>query len=368
MKKILCVVKIVLSAALASLASGCGLLDKEGSDVPVRDDVCQLCIHIDRDALRTRGGTAAIPDTNSFILTISASDGTVLYDGPYSKSPQAVIVEPDTYHISIVSSVFSAPSFDCPVWGDEQYVKLSAGQRADVALVCRVINCGVRLNVASSFLTDYPDGALVLSSSDGSLMYGYKERRTAYFKAGEVNLVLTRGAVDETLLRRSLSAGEILTLNINTSSQDVSGGTFSVKVDTTCTYLTENYTIGQKDSGAGKGSSIDDALTISQAMASVGCKGVWVGGFIVGGDMTSKSMSFTPPFSSATHIGIGPRENTSSKDACIAVSLPSSTVRDDLNLVSHPSLLGQWVYIKGDIVASYFGITGIKNVTDYAFK
>ena len=368
MKKIMCVVKIVLPAVAALLAPGCGLLDSEGGAGSGHGAGCELCIRIDEDALLTRGASALLPDTNSFILSISASDGRILYEGPYSRSPQSIMVEPDTYHIRIVSSEFAAPSFDFPLFGDDQYVKLSSGQRADVVLVCRMMNCGVKLKIASSFLTDYPDGALVLSSSDGSLMYGYREDRTAYFREGEVRLVLTRGAVDETLLRRSLSAGEILTLNINTASQDISAGSICVKMDTTCTYLTEDYTIGRQDDGSHKGASIADALTISQAKASVGCKDVWVGGFIVGGDMSSKSMSFTPPFSSSTHIGIGPRENTSTKDACIAVSLPSSKVRDDLNLASHPSLLGQWVYVKGDIVASYFGITGIKNVTQYAFK
>jgi hypothetical protein len=40
-------------------------------------------------------------------------------------------------------------------------------------------------------------------------------------------------------------------------------------------------------------------------------------------------------------------------------------VRDALNLVSNPDMLGRRVHIKGDIVEAYYGLPGMKNTMDY---
>ena len=70
---------------------------------------------------------------------------------------------------------------------------------------------------------------------------------------------------------------------------------------------------------------------------------VWVSGYIVGGDLTQANASFTPPFSSNTNLVLGPRSSSSSRSSCLAVSLPKGDVRDALNLVDHPELLGKAV-------------------------
>jgi hypothetical protein len=46
----------------------------------------------------------------------------------------------------------------------------------------------------------------------------------------------------------------------------------------------------------------------------------------------------------------------------MSVFLPSGKVRDALNLVDNPELLGKKVCLKGDIVESYYGLVGLKNV------
>jgi hypothetical protein len=97
----------------------------------------------------------------------------------------------------------------------------------------------------------------------------------------------------------------------------------------------------------------------------VGDKDVWVCGYIVGGDLTSASASFDEPFTSRTNILLGPKSSTVDKDACLSVQLPSGGLRDVLNLVDNPGLLGTKVYLKGDIVEAYYGIPGIKNISEY---
>ena len=49
----------------------------------------------------------------------------------------------------------------------------------------------------------------------------------------------------------------------------------------------------------------------------------------------------------------------------MSVQLPSGDVRDALNLVTNPELVGRRVCLKGDIEAAYFGLPGIKNVSDF---
>ena len=89
---------------------------------------------------------------------------------------------------------------------------------------------------------------------------------------------------------------------------------------------------------------------------------------MVGGDLTSASISFDEPFKSNANIAIASRASVSDKDACLSVQLLKGDVRDALNLVDNPELLGRKVYMKGDIVESYYGIPGIKNITDFVIQ
>ena len=113
---------------------------------------------------------------------------------------------------------------------------------------------------------------------------------------------------------------------------------------------------------------MSDALTVSQAIASAGLEDVWVCGYIVGGDLSSSAASFEAPFSSRTNILLGSRSSASSRASCLAVSLPSGHVRDDLNLVDNQHLLGRKVCLRGDLVDAYYGLPGLKNVDDYELR
>ena len=198
-------------------------------------------------------------------------------------------------------------------------------------------------------------------------MYGYSEKRIAYFLPGQVSLMLSRGSVDEVLMTRTLQAGEVLDLKVDvaassSSQPDRTSARIKVVVDTSRVWVSDAYEIG---GASGKGSEPSSAMTVSQALASVGTQGVWVCGYIVGGDLTSSSASFSAPFKSRTNILIGPKSSTSQKASCLSVQLPAGEFRDALNLVDDSSLLGMKVYIKGDIVEAYYGIPGIKNISDY---
>lgn len=317
----------------------------------------------------TRSGLE-IPDTSDFILTVTDSKGRTLYDGLYGSSPESFEVDAGSYVVRVLSCQFSKPAFSVPQFGDEQCVVIPSGKTMNVKLVCRQMNSGVRLRIDSGFLDAYPKGVLLLKSSLGRLVYGYSEKRIAYFRPGDVSLVLNEGMTDKVLMTRELQAQEILDLKVGVVSSgpggsSVSASGISLVVDTLRNWKTDEYIIGGNN---GKGGGAYDAMTVSEALSSIGDTDVWVCGHIVGGDLTSSSASFDGPFESRTNLLLGPRASTMDKDACLSVQLPSGSLRTALNLVDNPDLLGRKICLKGDIVEAYYGIPGIKNLTEYELQ
>jgi hypothetical protein len=181
--------------------------------------------------------------------------------------------------------------------------------------------------------------------------------------------MMSANGSDKVLLTRTLQPRTVLEIGVSAAGSSSSGQQekISVAVDTSRTWNTESYVIGGGGS-SGKGNSVSDALTVSQAAASAGEEDVWVSGYIVGGDLTSTSAVYKAPFTSRTNLLLGPRSSTSSRASCISVSLPSGHIRDDLNLVDNPSMLGRKVCLRGDIVEAYYGMPGLRNLTDFELQ
>ncbi|MCD8313737.1 MAG: DUF6359 domain-containing protein [Bacteroidales bacterium] len=318
-----------------------------------------------------RSSETEIPDSNSFILEILGSGGEVIYKGLYGECPEEISAPSGSCAISVRSGEFSAPKFSAPLYGDDQCIVVPSGGEVNVALDCKLLNCGMALNISPDFLTAYPSGVLYLSSNEGKLMYSYTEKRFAYFMPGNISVLLDDVWTGEEtmLMTRTLAAKEIMTVAINVAptSAASSGGGISMQIDTSRTWLDDTYVIGGDN---GRGGDASTAMSVSEAKSNVGQSGVWVYGYIVGGDLTSSAsgISFSAPFSSTTNIAIAAKASVSDKASCLSVQLPSGDVRSALNLVENPSLLGHQVYLKGDITASYFNLVGIKNISAYELK
>ncbi len=353
------------SAAAVILLSAVNSCEMLGLKSDAVNGELRISFARDQESL-TRAGLT-IPDTSDFLLTVKDSGGKVVYDGKYGDSPESFSLSADSYTVTVISEQFSKPAFSSPQFGDEQCVVVPSGKTVDLKLVCRQINSGIKLVIDSGFLDEYPDGVLLLKAASGRLVYGYSEKRIAYFKPGDVSLVLNEGNTDKVLTTKNLKAQEVLVIKVNVAS---SGGnqqgdgksTLSVSVDTLRTWKSDVYVIGGDGSG---GTDSYDAMTVSEALSSIGEEDVWICGYIVGGDLSSSSASFEKPFESRTNLLLGPRSSTSDKDACLSVQLASGSVRNALNLVDNPDLLGRKICIKGDIVEAYYGIPGIKNITEF---
>lgn len=305
---------------------------------------------------------AALPDTSDFLLTITDAAGKVLYDGKYGDCPESVDVSPGTYTVKVISSTFARPSFDSPQFGDEQCIRVPGDGVGKVRLSCSQMNAGVRLDVSSAFLTLCPDAVLFLRSAEGKLMYSYSEKRTAYFNPGAVSLAMSSGGNDEVLMVRELKARDMLTIGVSVPVSDGKGiSGMSVSVDTSRVWLNEECVIGTGDSGT----EISDALSVAEARNAAGKENVWVCGYVVGGDLTSASASFLQPFRSRTNLLLGPRSSTVDRSVCLSVQLPDGELRERLNLVDNPEMLGKRICIRGDVVSSYYGLPGMKNMEEY---
>ncbi len=318
------------------------------------------------DAAPTRAG-AALPDTNAFLLTVRDASGRTVYDGTYGAAPQTIVTAPGTYQIDVRSCAFSEPVFDRPQYGDSQAVVVGEGKTVTVALVCSQMNAGVRLRIDPSFLSAFPDGTLFLSSDAGRLLYGYSERRIAYFKPGTVSLLLSEGGREKSLLSRRLAAQEILTLRVSAAEEEGGGqasGRVSIQLDTSRFWLYEDYTIG----GSEGGGSEESSLSVTQARDRAGAQDVWVYGYIVGGDLSSSNCAFEGPFKARTNLVIAAKSSCRDKDACLSVQLAKGDIRDALNLVDQPELLGRQVFLKGDLVEAYYGIPGLQSLSEYRLK
>ena len=309
-----------------------------------------------------------VPDTDAFILTVANSAGEILYKGAYGDSPEKMLVNPGTYSVSAVSREFSKPEFDAPQFGDEQVVVVMAGTGTTVVLECSQLNCGLKLRTSRDFADSFPGATLSVESREGSLDYGNSPDRTGFFKPGLLSVYLNDGSTSTLLLTRNLEAREMLTLGMTCPSPAVSQegrvSELSIKVDTVRTWHEDEYTIGSQSGDSGV--SLDNAYSVSQARSHAGEKAVWVCGYIVGGDLSSSKngIKFDPPFNSMTCLAIASRSSVTEKSSCMSVQLTKGSMREVLNLVDHPDLIGRKVYLKGDIEASYYGIPGMKNLTE----
>ena len=355
MKRAMKTKAISLSAALAALL----LLAGSCQDFFRQSRTGTLLITLrDPYPASTRAGDD-LPDVGSFRITVTDAAGKVHYDGPYDHAPDELTVPAGAYTVSALSAAFDAPAYDLPQWGDTQVVSVAAEANVSVDLCCTQLNCGLRLAVDDSFRKAFPGGNLLLSGAGGTLEHPYDEERIAFFQPGVVSVELDEGGYRQTLFARTLEARQILSIRLCASVGSKSGG-ISLQLDTARTWLSEQFTPG----GAGAG-DIGQAYDIPTARTRAGEKGVWVTGYIVGVATSSGKIAFTPPFDKNTNLVLGAKASTADKDRCLSVELRAGPIRDALNLQDNPGLLGRKVYIKGDLESAYYGIPGLKVVTEY---
>ncbi len=291
-------------------------------------------------------------DTSNFILCIYSQDGSKVYDGKYGKRPESFTVKSGCYNVKLLSKEFGVPEFNNEIVGDSQDIVIEKGKTFTVELLCRQMNAGVRVSFSDAFKKHFPALGLYIQGLDGGIQYPYNEQRFCFFQPGPLDFYLRRQSSDSLLFTRNLNAADMLSFNFEWS-ENTTRSNFSVRIDTTRNWQTDRYN---------PGSIIPEgALTIEQAKEKLGQKNITVFGYILGGDVKENSFRTGPPFSVSSNLLLAPSMSERYRNNCFAIELPSGAVRDALNLVVHPQLIGSAITVTGTIVEQYFGYIGMKS-------
>lgn len=317
----------------------------------------------------TKAVVRSIPDSNSFILSVKNSIGTSLYNGRYGDKPAEFSIPAGTYEVEVNSVTFLTPEFDTPLYRDSKTVVIEGGKVTQLSLLCKQANSGLKLKFSQNFLERFSGYSPQVSDSKGKKSYPFNETRFLYFNPGSVKLYLLNNTLTSDTLKlftKSVTANTMMTINLDVLSEGSSGVVPGITIDTTSTWEYTDYIYGSEKEGDGL--TQETAYLISQVSGKIGQTGVWVVGYIVGGDLTSSAAKFTPPFSSETNIALASVPGVSDRTLCVSVALPSGVIRTALNLVLNPANLGKKVWLKGNIIASYFGLNGLNPVSEYKLE
>ncbi|HIZ86476.1 MAG TPA: DUF4493 domain-containing protein [Candidatus Coprenecus stercoravium] len=349
---------VLLAAAATALACKDEMKGDAYISFKLSPDYSRQNLSLMTEKILTENEKINLPDTGDFILSITGPGGEPVYKGSYNRRPEPLKVKAGSYDLSLYSTEFDKPGFSLPQFGDNRTVVAREGESIAVAFECTQQNCGIRLDFDESFINRFKNSEISISSEEHSLSYPYSENRTAFFLPGLIRVTCTENEVSTPILSRQLAAADMLTIKL--SSSDDSQDSFSVIIDTSRNWISEDFKFGSGNDG----SSIEKAISIGDLVLNYGAEEVWVTGYIVGGDVSSANVKLEPPFTKNTHVAIADSPGASTREECAAVELPSGSIRDAVNLIDNPELIGKRIYIKGDI-ENYFSHPGVKSTKEF---
>ncbi|MBE6225170.1 MAG: DUF4493 domain-containing protein [Bacteroidales bacterium] len=295
-------------------------------------------------------------DTNNFILTVTSSSGTVVYDGPYGSKPEEIEVLAGDYNVSVSSIRFSPPMFDAPQFGDTQTVTVGKGENVRVRFNCKQVNAGLRLKFSDDFIAKFPGNGVFIQQRDNRVAYDYSQTKYLYLDESVFSMVYNGNKGDTVLLNKALVGGQMVTMSLSYKNTFAASTTFGVQIDTTRDWIKFDFNVALNIP--------DGVLSIPEAVLKVGEK-VQVFGYILGGDPSTSSIRIGPPFESQSSIVIATSMTERSRNRMMVVELPTGDIRNALNLVNNPHLLGNPIIITGTVSESYYGHPGIKSTKSY---
>lgn len=296
-------------------------------------------------------------DTNSFILTVASKDGSVVFEGLYGEKPEEIVVTPGEYTVSVTSIRFAPPMFDAPQFGDSQTVTVEQGTNVKVIFNCRQLNAGLRLKFSDDFIAKFPGTGIFIEQKENKVAYDYGETKYIYLDESIFSMIYNGSKGDTVLMNKALQGGQMVTVHLSFKNTLLSSTTFGVQIDTTRDWISFDYNIALNIP--------DGVLTIPEAAGRTGEK-VQVFGYILGGDPTTNSIKIGPPFENKSSIVIATSMTERSRNRMMVVELPTGTIRDALNLVNNPHMLGNPIIVTGTITDSYYGYPGIKSTKSYS--
>ena len=353
--------KILLSAillpfvAIVFSCNGLKISDEEKGTLFLRFETESLTKAVVRD----------FPDSNLFVLKIAKTGGAVIYEGLYGEKPDNIQLEPGNYDVEVVSVLFSQPKFNTPCYADKRSVVVEGGATTNLSLLCKQINSGLRLMFSDAFKTRFNGYTPVVTDTKGEENYTFSENRFLYVNPGliEIKAKGAAGVSTISVSKRELAANEMLTLYLDAVGTGMPGSKSGIVIDTVSVWKSDEFIYGQIRDGSSK----ERALNIGDIEERIGEKDLWVFGYI-SGYLTASSLINTPPFSTETNLAIAETIGVSDKSKCVGITLPTGSIRAALNLSANPGNLGRKLFVRGDVVESYFGVRGVNNIKEFVLE
>ncbi|MBQ9310396.1 MAG: DUF4493 domain-containing protein [Bacteroidales bacterium] len=359
-----------MKSSFAILAAGFVAAAFISSCFRLNDDVPSATLVLSIDYPVTSKSEGLPEDPSSFILEIRGSEGKTHYRSIWSERASRIELSPGNYTVSVVSDESTQPAYSKPIFGDSRTVSLVSGETTELELVASQINAGIRLLPDEAFLASYRNASVFLRSKDGTLAYGFDEERTAYFLPGTVQILMNHDGYTGTVYQLELEPARMLTLRLSVAEKlatvtPVTSFAISVAIDSSRVWVEDSFAYDGGEYAGGIPDTPAGAVGVKEARKIAGTKAQWVYGYVVGGDLSSSSCSFEAPFSSRTNLLIAASAGEKNRADCMSVQLTQGDIRNALNLVDNPGLLGKKIYVKGDIVEAYYKLPGIQNLSDY---
>ncbi|PWJ43227.1 DUF5689 domain-containing protein [Sediminitomix flava] len=110
--------------------------------------------------------------------------------------------------------------------------------------------------------------------------------------------------------------------------------------------------------------TLASAYNIAAAKENQDTQDKWVKGYIVG-FFNNNTLHATTEGALNSNIAIADVAGETNELKVIPVQLPGGFVRENLNIADNPDMLGQMVWLKGDLEA-YYGVDGLKSVSAFS--
>ena len=194
-----------------------------------------------------------------------------------------------------------------------------------------------------------------ISGDNGYLTYSSDETRTGYFLPGTVYISILADGQTINGGTITLEAKDMVTITLQPKEIPSGGLSIELSIDETVNNREIEIVVDPENTGE---NSETNPYSVAQALVRPDETAVWVTGFIVGARTTGGWSN-----DSQTNIVIADIAGESDLNNCMAIQLPTGSIRNELNIVDNPSNVNKKILLNGNLV-SYFG-RGIQNVTSY---
>ncbi len=304
--------------------------------------------------LNLAGTKASELNPDDFFLTVVRTEtidrepaSDTFYFGRFGSRPLEMKVKAGRCLVCVCSDTTAMPALSAPIYGDKVSVMVSPGKKADVNLLCKMVNTGVKFTFSPGFTERYAGNTPVIVTAYGRLPYplSFSGKEIAYFESGPIYFTVDGNY----LFSKELIAGEIRHLKIDAST-DKSSVDFSIALDESVSEVEDIQTVG----------SIP-VLNVGEAKRMPRGLSVTVRGKVVGVVSGNKVV---PEAAVSSNIALADINGDYTLDNVLPIELKNARQKEDL---AFNTVVGKFVTVTGTLEKRY-DTTSLLSITSYTIQ